>query len=348
MKKSKGCLLFELGHPKHYHMFKRIMRHYSNNGNKIKVIARNKDILLKLLEADGVGYITLGPYRNGILNKILITPLLLFNYIVILLKNKPHTILSKASPYASVFSKYFGIRHIMFPDSDGFKSNDILMKYADIIITPDNYTNNYGEKHKRIHGFFENLYLHPGTFKPDANVLKKYSIDQDSKYVIVRFVGWGAHHDTWAKGIHEADREKIITSLSRYADVYITSEFKLNGALSNHKLRIAPEDIHHVLYYSSLYIGDSQTMATEASLLGVPAIRTNTFVGENDMSNFKVLENEYGLLFNYSDASEALNKAVELLQDDDIKPQWKERREKYYESNRDVFKQIIEIMDGVG
>ena len=347
MNNKNGSLIFELGHPKHYHMFKSFMHYYENNGKNIVVIARNKDVLLKLLEADGVRYRTLGPYKNGLLNKLLITPLLILNYLKIVMQTRPSVIFSKASPYASVFAKILGIRHIIFPDSDGFTSNDILMRFADTIITPDNYKNDYGSKHKRISGFFENIYLHPDIFKPDISVLKKYSIDPESKYVIVRFVGWGAHHDNLAKGISHLDREKIIKSLNKYADVYVTSEFQLNGNLSKHKLKIAPEDIHHVLYYSSLYFGDSQTMATEASLLGVPAIRTNTFVGESDMTNFKLLENEYGLLFNYSDVNQAVSKALELLQDDDIKSRWRKKRGRYYESNRNVFEQIVNIVDEV-
>jgi predicted glycosyltransferase len=38
--------------------------------------------------------------------------------------------------------------------------------------------------------------------------------------------------------------------------------------------------MHDVMAYASLYIGDSQTMAMEAAVLGVPAIRFNDFVGK--------------------------------------------------------------------
>jgi len=43
------------------------------------------------------------------------------------------------------------------------------------------------------------------------------------------------------------------------------------------------------LYYANVYIGDSQTMATEASVLGTPAIRSNSFAEGSDMSNFREL-----------------------------------------------------------
>ena len=44
-------------------------------------------------------------------------------------------------------------------------------------------------------------------------------------------------------------------------------------------MAIDPSDMHQVMAHASLYIGDSQTMAAEAGVLGVPFIRCNDFVG---------------------------------------------------------------------
>lgn len=37
--------------------------------------------------------------------------------------------------------------------------------------------------------------------------------------------------------------------------------------------------MHHVMAFADLYIGDSQTMAAESGVLGIPFIRFNDFVG---------------------------------------------------------------------
>lgn len=344
---DQNSYVFELGHPKHYHMFKGYMDYYNEIGKKVTVIARDKDVLLKLLKADGREYNVLGPHKDGLFKKLAITPILLFNYIRILRQTKPSIIFSKASPYASVFSKLLGINHIMFPDSDGFKSNDVLMKFSKVIVTPDNYRNDYGTKHKKVSGFFENIYLHPEQFHADPVIVKKYSINPDRKYTIVRFVGWGAHHDGSDSGFSLEDKLKLVKRFEKYGDVYITSEKPLEGELEKYRLRIDPVDIHHVLYFASLYIGDSQSMATEASLLGVPSIRSNSFVGDSDMSNFKLLEEEFGLLFNYSDPFKALEKGEELLSDNSSKEVWRKKREAYYAGDRNVFQQIVEIVDEI-
>ena len=52
-------------------------------------------------------------------------------------------------------------------------------------------------------------------------------------------------------------------------------------------------DMHHVMAFASLYIGDSQTMAAEAGVLGVPFVRFNDFVGR--IGYLRELEDTYEL-----------------------------------------------------
>ena len=54
-------------------------------------------------------------------------------------------------------------------------------------------------------------------------------------------------------------------------------------------------DMHHVMAFASLYIGDSQTMAAEAGVLGVPFVRFNDFVGR--IGYLRELEDTYHLGF---------------------------------------------------
>ena len=53
--------------------------------------------------------------------------------------------------------------------------------------------------------------------------------------------------------------------------------------------------MHHVMAFASLYIGDSQTMAAEAGVLGVPFVRFNDFVGR--IGSLRELEDVYRLGF---------------------------------------------------
>ena len=68
---------------------------------------------------------------------------------------------------------------------------------------------------------------------------------------------------------------------------------KVPEELEPYRIAINPLDIHHVMAFAELYIGDSQTMAAESGVLGVPFIRFNDFVGKIGYLN--ELENRYHL-----------------------------------------------------
>jgi hypothetical protein len=123
--------------------------------------------------------------------------------------------------------------------------------------------------------------------------------------------------------------------------VLITSEGKMDQELEKYRVRVSPEKIHDLLYYAQMFIGDSQTMTTEAAVLGVPAIRCNSFVGKDDMSNFIELEEKYNLIFNFSDSEEALKKALELIQISGLKNEWSKKREKLLGDKIDVTAFIV-------
>lgn len=51
--------------------------------------------------------------------------------------------------------------------------------------------------------------------------------------------------------------------------------------------------MHHVMAFAQIYIGDSQTMAAEAGVLGIPFVRFNDFVGR--IGYLRELEDVYQL-----------------------------------------------------
>lgn len=73
--------------------------------------------------------------------------------------------------------------------------------------------------------------------------------------------------------------ERVVELLKPHGQIYITSERELEPQFEPYRIRINPLDMHHVMAFASLYIGDSQTMAAEAGVLGTPFVRFNDFVG---------------------------------------------------------------------
>ena len=112
-------------------------------------------------------------------------------------------------------------------------------------------------------------------------------------FTVLRFASLNAHHDSGIKGINTEIAQRLVDILKPHGRIYITSERPLKPQFEQYRIRINPLDMHHVMAFASLYIGDSQTMAAEAGVLGVPFVRFNDFVGR--IGYLRELEDVYGL-----------------------------------------------------
>lgn len=340
--------LFELTHPKHYYQYRYIINEFIQRGDRVKIIARDKDVLLELLKNEGHDYEIYGKHKKKLKGKIFNIISIFFNYLGIVRKFKPDYILSKASFYAVLIKPFTKAKLVITPDSEVvWLTRKIVAPFSDIIITPETYKLNYGKKHKRLNGFFEECYLGPLSFKPSKEFLKKAKIDNNKPFFILRFISWDANHDVGQFGFNDKEKIKLVKTLSQYGSVIISAEQKnlpveLNGYLST----IPPNEIHHLLHFATMYIGDSQSMATESALLGTPSLRYNSFVGPNDMSNFIILEKNYDLMRNFSDFDNLMQTVNMFLENKGLKDEWLDKRSEYFASKKDLNIQLIESILG--
>lgn len=335
--------IFELNHPKHYYQFKYIMSILQNRGHSVLVLARNKDVLLRVLQEENIPYTIFGTHKDTLLGKVFSSISIFHNYKRIATDFAPDIIISKASIYGTLTAKVLNCKSYIFPDSEVVAlTNKFVVPLATCVITPEPFSLDYGAKHKKIRGLFEDCYLSPLVLSIDENYAEKNGLKKP--YAILRFVGWSANHDVNNKGFSLPEKTLLADMISKYMTVYVSSEKDLPPTLAKYKLFTPAAQIHNVLANADLYIGDSQTMATEAALLGTPAIRSNSFVGPNDMSNFKMLEKKYGLLFNIRDFDAVMSKTLALLKESP-KEDWTKKRAIYYEHVGDVNAQIVDMIE---
>jgi uncharacterized protein len=334
--------LFELAHPKHYYQFRAVMNLLEQEGHQVKVLARDKDVLLKILEEEGKDYFIYGRHGKSLAAKVMVVPALLWTYYTTVRRFRPDWVISKASPYAALVRYVHRFRTCITPDSEVVSlTNRFVAPRADLVITPRSFTVKFGRNHRFINGFFEDCYLHPTQFEPDQRIFFNLGLNKGDTYFLLRFISWNANHDLNQFGFTAEEKIKLVAMLSPYGKVYISSEGQLPDSLKRYQIKIPASSMHSALHYAALYIGDSQTMATEAALLGTPSIRHNSFVGPKDMSNFIVLENEFGLLKNCGSFAEVERHTTNLLIDPDLKKKWLIKRSAYYEKAGDVNQQIM-------
>jgi len=284
-----------------------------DENNEVFVTARNKDITLQLLKEENISYKLLGNNHPGLIGKIKN----LFEYDYLLYKYsklvKPDIFISHSSIYAAHVAFLLGKKSITLEDTGNAEQSLFYRPFTAWIITPDCLKKNYGKKQIKYKGFHELAYLHPNYFKPDEHFLHKIGIKTDEKISLVRFVSRNSSHDIGVKGLSLYEKIKIVKSLTEFSKVFISSEDKLPRELLKYQIDIPFSQIHHLIYFADLVIGESATMSSEAAILGTPSIYLDMY--GRHYTDYQ--EEKYGLVYNFVrekfSVEKALKQAGEIL-----------------------------------
>ncbi len=268
-------ILFDINHPAHVHFFKNAMNELKNKGHEVFVTSTTKDINELLMNEYGIEYINIGHYRSGLATKSIDFIIVAFRFISVVRKIKPDYILSisSARPFGSIFTK---AKTYIFTDTEPASEQIALFKpFATKIFTPACFTKDLGKKQVRYNGYHELAHLHSNWFKPNPEVLSEIGLSENDKFFILRFVSWDATHDIGHKGISLENKRKLIDILKNHGKVIITSEKTLDEEFEKYKMSICPTKMHDLMYYATLYVGESGTMASECAVIGTPAVLIN-------------------------------------------------------------------------
>ena len=336
-------VLVIVAHPGHVHLFKNMIWKLEEHGHTVKILAREKEMVFYLLDKYGFEYTPIGKMHSTKIGKV---------YELITTDYKCYKLARQFNPdilidtglYGVHAAKLTGKTSIVFNDTEWLKFKDILSyPFTDVICTPSCFKQDLGKKQVRFNGYKELAYLHPNYFKPDPSVLGELGLTEGERFIIVRFVAWQASHDIGQHGFNMSAKRKLIKELEKYATVFITSESPLPQEFEKYRITAPPEKIHDLLYYATLLIGESGTMTTEAAVLGTPAIYVSSLA--SSMGNFTELERKYDLLYSFCELDKAIQKAVELIQQPDVKEQWAKKRQRLLADKIDVTQFMIDFIE---
>ncbi|NOY70120.1 MAG: DUF354 domain-containing protein, partial [Deltaproteobacteria bacterium] len=289
-------ILFDIVHPAHVHFFRHIITGLEARGHETFIVARDKDVTLSLLDHYGFDYVSFG--RAGRKSRPAQLMELVLRDIQIIRtarRFKPDVIMTR-NPAGVQAARLIGAFGIF--DTDDGRAAGVHFKaaapFANIITTPDCLNESYGQKHVKYPGYKQTAYLHPDHFKPDYSVLSELGVSPGEKYFLVRLVEMAASHDRGESGLSREAQGEIIRRLEKHGKVFITSEAKLPEELKHLRISVPPHRIHDVMAFAALVIGDSQTMAAEAAVIGTPALRVSSFALRLDV--FRELEDRYGIV----------------------------------------------------
>ncbi|MDO5844047.1 MAG: DUF354 domain-containing protein [Methanocorpusculum sp.] len=337
-------IVVDINHPAHVHYFKNFIWEMEKKGHEILITVSDKDIARQLLDLYGFKYVLLGSYGKGIVKKAINVPILDFRMWKAVHKFNPDLFVGFSTIRGSHISFLMRKKTIALDDTEPATLQRMLYHpFANAILTPACFQKDLGSKQVRYDGYADLFYLHPNRFIPNPDILKEVGISEKDTFFIVRFVSFDANHDIGQSGIH--DKVKLVKLLSEYGRVLITSEASLPNELEKYRYRAPVNKMHDLMYYATLVIGESPTMASEAACMGVHAVLITTFkVGYN-----KDEEDKYNLVTNFSnpntDDEEIIDKIISLIVDPATKGDSRKMRLKLLSDSCDPTTVLIDLAE---
>lgn len=330
-------ILIDIAHPAHVHLLKNTYFNLARDGHRVWVTVKDIPSAIQLLKLYGIPYICIGKKKDALWQKAL--DQLLYNWKLwkLAVRHRIDIGLGSSITIAHV-SKLTKMKSIILDDDDD-AVEPLFAKYAhpfcNTILSPAcavrkaKATIGYA-------GYHELAYLHPNRFTPDEGVLDEIGLKKGDRYFVLRFNAFKAHHDIGVKGLSIENKRRLIAMLEKRGRVFITTERNIDEEFRKYQLRLSPEKAHSLMAFATMLIGDSQTMTSESAVLGVPAIRCNTFVGR--ISYLEEEEHKYGLTYGFlpDDSERMFQKINELLNMPNLKDEWQRRRNVMLQDKIDV------------
>ncbi|WP_247731056.1 hypothetical protein [Halovivax limisalsi] len=229
----------------------------------------------------------------------------------------------------------------------------ISTPFARSVLTPDTFGTKLCDDHHVFSGLKECAYLHPDEFSPAsdarADVRERLDLAPEEPFVIVRLNAFGSHHDVGRGGFTPDRRRELIERLAAHATVLVSDEGgdMVYEGLPARPFSVHPALLHDALAEADLLVADTQTMVTEAALIGTPAVRSNSFVGEDDMGNFRELE-RHGLIYNEATVDAAIDRAETLLATEGTDATWRRRRDAFLADRCALTDVIVDVATALG
>lgn len=302
-------ILIEAHHPSDIHFFKHAVREWTQRGEAVLLLGRDRDVMKSLLDA--YVYIPrriLSSERRD--NRFPLAEMIERQLGVAraIRSFEPDVMLSLMGSYAqSAF--FLRVPNLVFTDSEHQSFNHrIAHPFATRIYTPECFEKDLGRKQRRYAGYHELAFLHPRRFSPDRKVLAELGVEE-RRYVVVRTSAWNTLHDIGKHGLG-ARLVETVRELSRRSRVLLVPEGgALPAELESLRLRAPPHRYHDVLAFARLVLSEGASTASEAACLGVPTV----YLNPSQLGYLREQERRYGLVFNTTDPELAVKRTLAAL-----------------------------------
>ena len=339
-------ILVEILHPAHVHVFKHAIKAWKARGDEVLVLSRDKECANALLEAYDIPFksiSSLGKKKWSLIIEMVIRDI---RMLLAALKFKPDVLVGSMGVTIVQVGNLIRKPAIVFYDTENaVTTNRFVYPMAHSVCTPECYSAPVNGNHVTYPSYHELAYLHPNQFTPDADTVRALGIDPASDFFIVRFVSWQASHDVGEAGLSADFKRNVVTKLSKHGRVLITSEGALPPDLESYRFALPAERMHDVMAFARILVGESATMASEAAVLGVPAL----YIGDTGRGYTDDEEASFELVYNFktSEGDQAQARLDALLAMEDSRAVFQKRRATMLTTRIDTSDWMITYIDKI-
>ncbi len=332
-------VLIDICHPAHVHFFKNAAAVLKDAGHELTVTSRDKDCTLQLLDEMGIPHRPLSSMSSGG-----IVPMARelwqrdFALSRVARRERPDVMLAIGGTFIAHVGALTRIPSVIFYDTENARlQNAITYPFARCIVVPRSYRGWLPRHHRKYAGYHELAYLHPTYFTPDRGIALANGLSERGPTFLIRCVSWQANHDIGERGWSRDLLSAVVGRLAAIGKVLISAEGALPQDLAAYRYAGTATALHHVLAHCRMVVGESATLASEAAVLGVPAIyAATTGRGYTDEQ-----EKKYGLVRNVTDLSASA--ILEMIDAVLAVPDWKVARQALLDDTVDVTAMIVEL-----
>lgn len=335
-------VLIDIVHPADVLFFKRPIEMLKARGDVVEIISRRKDVACDLLEEFGLAHRAISTAGRGIFGLAIELIGRDWGMLRAVRRFRPDIMVGFGGVAISHVGRLTGIPAISFYDSENAKMQTrVTWPFISRLFVPESYSGpTPAGRTTRLAGTKELSYLHPSSFAPDRDRAISCGLDPDRENFFVRTVAWQANHDIGLGGWNADTLRAVVQQLSALGRVHLSSEGALLPELEPLRYRGPISGIHHLMACCRLLVGESATMASEAAILGVPAI----YCGRDFPSYVRELE-AAGLIVCVP--VEACDELPALVSATLSRPraQWAKARERYMQGCPDWAQVIVQALE---
>lgn len=338
-------VLFDIVHPAHVHFYRHMMDELRASGAEIQVASRFKDVTADLLDSFGIDHRPVSATRSGgrsaQARELAVRVAALAR---MARRSRPDLIVTR-NPAGVLAARLTPGTRSVFDTDDGAAAglHYRLGALADVVTMPDCLTPTAPARTRLYPSYKVLAYLHPSRYEPrDARAELGLGDDHVS---VIRLVSMQAAHDHGEQGMPDSARAALIDLLADRGHLFISSEAPLPADLERHAMPLGPDRLHDLLVAADLYLGDSQTVAAEAAVLGTPTVHVSSWSRRLDY--LIELEDRFRLIESYKpEQGDAVIDAVERLSADPAatRATWRRRTEDMLAARSDLTSWYVDLL----